>query len=107
MNERKDDIIVGLLVVIIILQIYGLFFGNNSTSMSGEANWQNYGAQEVPTLSAEEQPSMDDVKETLGDSVKKIDANDDPQSGANIPSAPKSSQIDGVDGASDNASTGK
>jgi len=27
MNDRKDDIIIGLLVIIIILQVYGLFFG--------------------------------------------------------------------------------
>jgi len=27
MNERKDDLIIGLLVIIIILQVYGLFFG--------------------------------------------------------------------------------
>ncbi len=32
MNERKDDLIIGLLVIIIILQVYGLFFGEAPAS---------------------------------------------------------------------------
>ena len=36
MSDRKDDIIIGLLVVIIILQVYGLFFGEHAaTAMPG------------------------------------------------------------------------
>ena len=87
MNERKDDIIIGLLVVIIVLQVYGLFLGNNTAQMNG--SWQNYGAQEVTTLPADgagAQPA--DVNAGLGDTVKPIDANNDPSSGANVPGAP-------------------
>lgn len=32
MNDKKDDIIIGLLVIIIIMQVYGLFFGAPPTA---------------------------------------------------------------------------
>lgn len=32
MNDRKDDIIIGLLVIIIIMQVYAVFFGTPGAS---------------------------------------------------------------------------
>lgn len=37
MTERKDDLIIGLLVILIILQVYGLFFGQASTTRTPAA----------------------------------------------------------------------
>ena len=90
MSERKDDIIIGLLVVIIVLQVYGLFLGSPAQS-ADSTGWQDLGVQETTTLPADEGTAATnaaEVKEALGEAVKAADINDDPQSGANVPGRP-------------------
>ena len=90
MNERKDDIIIGLLVVIIVLQVYGLFLGNNSAVATDDSGWQNYGGQETVTMPADggAAPAQEDVVKALGEAVQKSNPADDPSSGANLPGVP-------------------
>ena len=54
MTDRKDDLIIGLLVIIIILQVYGLFFGESpapsvpAAPAAVQSPVQGGGAQPVP-----------------------------------------------------------
>ena len=106
MNDRKDDIIIGLLVVIIVLQVYGLFLGNTGVQVSGQDDWQNFGDQEVTTLPSEENPSNEADIKALGDAVKEVAPADDPNSGANVPGKPGEKQPGGEKQPSGNAQAG-
>lgn len=44
MNDRKDDLIIGLLIVIIVMQVYGIFF-----APSGSTPGQPTGSPTVQT----------------------------------------------------------
>ncbi len=90
MSERKDDIIIGLLVVIIVLQVYGLFLGN-TVQTTQDTEWQSYGNQEVIALPEQdtEAPSNEvDAQQALGEAVEPSSATDDPHSGADVPGKP-------------------
>lgn len=102
MNERKDDIIIGLLVVIIVLQVYGLFLGNNSAIATDDSGWQNYGGQETVALPADggAVPADEGMVKALGDAVQKSNPADDPNSGANVPGVPGDKNSDKTDSGS-------
>jgi len=37
MTDRKDDLIIGLLILIIVMQVYGIFFAPSGSVASGPA----------------------------------------------------------------------
>lgn len=113
MNERKDDIIIGLLVIIIIMQMYGLLFGRGNIEVvaAGEepvaaspAALENVPTDIVATeapgsgnLDPNRAPSLPDTRaeadaaarrQAAGGSNAHVGTVDDPSSGANLPGVP-------------------
>lgn len=87
MNERKDDIIIGLLVIIIIMQLYGLFFGQASTTTMVET----VDIQASPTVVEQLQPTPPELDINKAP-TKYPDDFDDPETGAKVPNVAKEAQ---------------
>ncbi len=99
MSERKDDIIIGLLVVIIVLQVYGLFLGNNVQTVQ-DTEWQSYGNQEITLPNQDTEPPSNEVdaQQVLGEAVEPSSSTDDPHSGADVPGVPGDKTASGSGG---------
>ncbi len=85
MKDRKDDILIGLMIVIIILQVYALFFGRANIVVDAT----NADIQASPAASLTMAPN-----EKTSEKAPKMDDrglptdNGDPNYGANVPGEP-------------------
>ncbi|MCR5661007.1 MAG: hypothetical protein K6G50_02630 [bacterium] len=85
MKDRKDDIIIGLMVVIIILQVYSLFFGRANIVV--DATKADIKASPTASMTMVPNEKTSDKAPKMNEQGLPND-NGDPTYGANVPGEP-------------------